>query len=224
MVRLDISEFMERHTVSKLIGSPLGYVGYTEAGQLTDAVRHRHYTVPLFNEIEKVHPDFFNIMLQILDDGRLTDSKDFDLTYSDNDGGYSSIKNLVIEELKKFFPEFLNQLDDIIIFKQLTKPKVKVIADIMPKEVCWRLKAKDIILRVTDKFDDRVIEEGNYGARHLRRAIMRLLEDCMAEKMLAKEINGGHTVILDVDAVGNVVVLNGSDAFPEFLFCVSTRL
>ncbi|XP_074278376.1 ATP-dependent Clp protease ATP-binding subunit ClpA homolog, chloroplastic-like [Silene latifolia] len=254
MVRLDMSEFMERHTVSKLIGSPPGYVGYTEAGQLTDAVRRRPYTVLLFDEIEKAHPDVFNIMLQILDDGRLTDNKGrsvnfkntliimtsnigskviekgnndsamgFGLNYSDKDGGYSRIKNLVIEELKQFFkPEFLNRLDDMIVFKQLTKPEVKDIADIMLKQVFRRLRAKDIIVQVTDKFKERVVDEGynpSYGARHLRRAIMRLLVDCMAEKMLAREINAGDTVILDVDSLGNVLVLHGSGSaiFPGLI-------
>nr|GME08347.1 ATP-dependent Clp protease ATP-binding subunit ClpA homolog CD4A, chloroplastic [Ipomoea batatas] len=243
MIRLDMSEFMERHTVSKLIGSPPGYVGYTEGGQLTEAVRRRPYTLVLFDEIEKAHPDVFNMMLQILEDGRLTDSKGrtvdfkntllimtsnvgssviekggrrigFDLGYDEKDSSYNRIKSLVTEELKQYFrPEFLNRLDDMIVFRQLTKLEVKDIADIMLKEVFQRLKGKEIELQVTERFRDRVVEEGynpSYGARPLRRAIMRLLEDSMAEKMLAREIKEGDSVIVDVDSDGNVTVLNGS--------------
>lgn len=247
MIRLDMSEFMERHTVSKLIGSPPGYVGYTEGGQLTEAVRRRPYTVVLFDEIEKAHPDVFNMMLQILEDGRLTDSKGrtvdfkntllimtsnvgssviekggrrigFDLDYDEKDSSYNRIKSLVTEELKQYFrPEFLNRLDEMIVFRQLTKLEVKEIADIMLKEVFERLKNKDIELQVTERFRDRVVDEGynpSYGARPLRRAIMRLLEDSMAEKMLAREIKEGDSVIVDVDSEGNVIVLNGSSGAP----------
>ncbi|XP_020587661.1 chaperone protein ClpC1, chloroplastic [Phalaenopsis equestris] len=249
MIRLDMSEFMERHTVSKLIGSPpRGYVGYTEGGQLTEAVRRRPYTVVLFDEIEKAHPDVFNMMLQILEDGRLTDSKGrtvdfkntllimtsnvgssviekggrrigFDLDYDEKDSSYNRIKSLVTEELKQYFrPEFLNRLDEMIVFRQLTKLEVKEIADIMLKEVFQRLKTKDIELQVTERFRDRVVEEGyspSYGARPLRRAIMRLLEDSLAEKMLSGEIKEGDSAIVDVDSDGNVTVLNGSSGAPE---------
>ncbi|CAD5182510.1 unnamed protein product [Musa acuminata subsp. malaccensis] len=248
MIRLDMSEFMERHTVSKLIGSPPGYVGYTEGGQLTEAVRRRPYTVVLFDEIEKAHPDVFNMMLQILEDGRLTDSKGrtvdfkntllimtsnvgssviekggrrigFDLDYDEKDSSYNRIKSLVTEELKQYFrPEFLNRLDEMIVFRQLTKLEVKEIADIMLKEVFDRLKVKDIELQVTERFKDRVVDEGynpSYGARPLRRAIMRLLEDSLAEKMLAGEIKEGDSAIVDVDTEGNVTVLNGGSGVPE---------
>ncbi|KAG5572463.1 hypothetical protein H5410_062229 [Solanum commersonii] len=248
MIRLDMSEFMERHTVSKLIGSPPGYVGYTEGGQLTEAVRRRPYTVVLFDEIEKAHPDVFNMMLQILEDGRLTDSKGrtvdfkntllimtsnvgssviekggrrigFDLDFDEKDSSYNRIKSLVTEELKQYFrPEFLNRLDEMIVFRQLTKLEVKEIADIMLKEVFERLKVKEIELQVTERFRDRVVDEGynpSYGARPLRRAIMRLLEDSMAEKMLAGEIKEGDSVIVDVDSDGNVTVLNGSSGTPS---------
>lgn len=250
MIRLDMSEFMERHTVSKLIGSPPGYVGYTEGGQLTEAVRRRPYTVVLFDEIEKAHPDVFNMMLQILEDGRLTDSKGrtvdfkntllimtsnvgssviekggrrmgFDLDYDEKDSSYNRIKSLVSEELKQYFrPEFLNRLDEMIVFRQLTKLEVKDIADIMLKEVFERLKAKEIELSVTERFRERVVDEGydpSYGARPLRRAIMRLLEDSMAEKMLAREIKEGDSVIVDADSDGNVIVLNGSSRAPDSL-------
>ncbi|XP_037440092.1 chaperone protein ClpC2, chloroplastic-like [Triticum dicoccoides] len=248
MIRLDMSEFMERHTVSKLIGSPPGYVGYTEGGQLTEAVRRRPYSVVLFDEIEKAHPDVFNMMLQILEDGRLTDSKGrtvdfkntllimtsnvgssviekggrkigFDLDSDEKDSSYGRIKSLVIEEMKQYFrPEFLNRLDEMIVFRQLTKLEVKEIADIMLQEVFARLKTKDINLQVTEKFKERVVDEGynpNYGARPLRRAIMRLLEDSLAEKILGGEVKEGDSVIVDVDPEGKVIVLNGESGLPE---------
>lgn len=241
MIRLDMSEFMERHTVSKLIGSPPGYVGYNEGGQLTEAVRRRPYTVVLFDEIEKAHPDVFNMMLQILEDGRLTDSKGrvvdfkntllimtsnvgssviekgggglgFQLNQDREDNSYNRIKSLVNEELKQYFrPEFLNRLDEIIVFRQLTKMEVKEIAEIMLKDVFKRCELKGVKLDVTERFKDRLVDEGynpSYGARPLRRAIMRLLEDSLAEKFLGGEIAEGDSVIVDVDADGSIVVLN----------------
>ncbi|VAH31925.1 unnamed protein product [Triticum turgidum subsp. durum] len=224
------------------------YFGYTEGGQLTEAVRRRPYTVVLFDEIEKAHPDVFNMMLQILEDGRLTDSKGrtvdfkntllimtsnvgssviekggrkigFDLDSDEKDTSYNRIKSLVTEELKQYFrPEFLNRLDEMIVFRQLTKLEVKEIADIMLKEVFDRLKAKEIDLQVTEKFRDRVVDEGynpSYGARPLRRAIMRLLEDSLAEKMLAGEVKEGDSAIVDVDSDGKVVVLNSGGGIAE---------
>jgi ATP-dependent Clp protease ATP-binding subunit ClpC len=232
MIRLDMSEYMERHTVSKLIGSPPGYVGFNEGGQLTEAVRRRPYTVVLFDEIEKAHPDIFNMLLQILEDGRLTDSKgrtvDFKNTllimtsnigskviekgggglgfeFEDNktEATYNRIKSLVNEELKNYFrPEFLNRLDEIIVFQQLTKDEVRNIADIMLADLFKRLTEKGITLEVTDKFKDRLIEEGYnpaYGARPLRRAIMRLLEDVLAEEMLSGRLTEGDSGIVDLD-------------------------
>ena len=241
MIRLDMSEYMERHTVSKLIGSPPGYVGYNEGGQLTEAVRRRPYTVVLFDEIEKAHPDVFNMLLQILEDGRLTDAKgrtvDFKNTlliltsnigskviekgggglgfeFSENqaESQYNRIRSLVNEELKQYFrPEFLNRLDEIIVFRQLTKEEVKEISDILLKEVFDRLTEKGITLEVTERFKDRLVEEGyspSYGARPLRRAIMRLLEDSLAEEILSGRINEGDTAVVDVDDTGNVKVLS----------------
>jgi ATP-dependent Clp protease ATP-binding subunit ClpC len=239
MIRLDMSEYMERHTVSKLIGSPPGYVGYDEGGQLTEAVRRRPYTVLLFDEIEKAHPDVFNMLLQILDDGHLSDAKgrkvDFKNTliiltsnigskviekgggglgfeFSENaaDANYTRIKTLVNEELKAYFrPEFLNRLDEIIVFTQLNKEEVKEIAEIMLKEVAGRLTEKGITLEVTERFKERVVQEGydpSYGARPLRRAIMRLLEDSLAEAMLSGQVVNGDAAIVDVDDDGQVVV------------------
>jgi ATP-dependent Clp protease ATP-binding subunit ClpC len=239
MIRLDMSEFMERHTVSKLIGSPPGYVGYNEGGQLTEAVRRRPYTVVLFDEIEKAHPDVFNMLLQILEDGRLTDAKGrtvdfkntlliltsnigskviekgggglgFELEADQAESQYNRIRSLVNEELKQYFrPEFLNRLDEIIVFRQLTKDEVKEISVILLKEVFVRLEEKGIRLEVTDKFKDRLVEEGynpSYGARPLRRAIMRLLEDSLAEEILSGRIKDGSTAVVDVGEDGKVVV------------------
>ncbi|MDT7945530.1 MAG: ATP-dependent Clp protease ATP-binding subunit [Cyanobacteriota bacterium PSP.bin.10] len=232
MIRLDMSEYMERHTVSKLIGSPPGYVGYNEGGQLTEAVRRRPYTVVLFDEIEKAHPDVFNLLLQILEDGRLTDAKGrtvdfkntlivmtsnigskviekgggslgFEFNTNDEDANYNRIRNLVNEELKQYFrPEFLNRVDEIIVFRQLTKDEVKQIADILLKEVFDRMTEKKIRLTVSDRFKDLVVEEGynpSYGARPLRRAIQRLLEDILAEEILTGHVREGSEVLIDVD-------------------------
>ncbi|MEG4391629.1 ATP-dependent Clp protease ATP-binding subunit [Microcoleus sp. BROC3] len=252
MIRLDMSEFMERHTVSKLIGSPPGYVGYDEGGQLTEAVRRRPYTIVLFDEIEKAHPDVFNMMLQILEDGRLTDAKgrtvDFKNTllimtsnigsrviekgggglgfeFNENfaDVKYNRVRNLVNEELKQFFrPEFLNRLDDIIVFRQLNKEEVMQIGDIMLREVFSRLTEQGITLSVTERFKELLVKEGynpSYGARPLRRAIMRLLEDVLAEEMLSGKLTEGQSAIVDVDENGQVkVVPDGSSEpkLPEF--------
>jgi len=245
MIRLDMSEFMERHTVSKLIGSPPGYVGFNEGGQLTEAVRRRPYTVVLFDEVEKAHPDVFNLLLQLLEEGRLTDSKgrtvDFKNTLlimtsnigskviekgggglgfefsgdSIEDSQYNRIKSLVNEELKQYFrPEFLNRLDEIIVFRQLTKDEVKDIAEIMLKEVFSRLGDKGIKLAVTDAFKERLVEEGynpSYGARPLRRAVMRLLEDSLAEEVLSGRIKDGDKALVDIDQDKKVTVKISSE-------------
>jgi ATP-dependent Clp protease ATP-binding subunit ClpC len=240
MIRLDMSEYMERHTVSKLIGSPPGYVGYNEGGQLTEAVRRRPYTVVLFDEIEKAHPDIFNMLLQILEDGRLTDAKGrtvdfkntliiltsnigskviekgggglgFEFAENQAESQYNRIRSLVNEELKNYFrPEFLNRLDEIIVFRQLTKDEVKQISDILLKEVFQRLTEQGIALEVTEKFKERLVEEGYnpaYGARPLRRAIMRLLEDVLAEEILSGRLREGDTAEVDIDEEGKVKIL-----------------
>ncbi len=240
MIRLDMSEFMERHTVSKLIGSPPGYVGFNEGGQLTEAVRRRPYTVVLFDEIEKAHPDVFNLLLQLLEDGRLTDSKgrtvDFKNTLvimtsnigskviekgggglgfefsgeSAEDSQYTRIRSLVNEELKQYFrPEFLNRLDEIIVFRQLNREEVKEIAEIMLKEVFGRMGEKGITLTVSEAFKERLVEEGYnpaYGARPLRRAVMRLLEDSLAEEFLTGRLKDGDKAEVDIDENKKVVV------------------
>jgi len=257
MVRLDMSEYMEKHTVAKLIGSPPGYVGYSEGGQLTEAVRSKPYTVVLFDEVEKAHPDVFNLLLQILDDGRLTDSKgrviDFKNTLiimTSNIGSkvieresgldfskkkkakssfdlnldylsetteseitpevYERTVELVNEELKKFFrPEFLNRIDEIIIFSHLTKQDVRKIADIMIKQLGDRLKEKDITLEVTPKAKQIIIEEGFdpiYGARPLRRAVMRLLEDNLAKEFLSKTLYPHTRIVVDSEYDDDIIV------------------
>ena len=248
MIRLDMSEFMERHTVSKLIGSPPGYVGFNEGGQLTEAVRRRPYTVVLFDEIEKAHPDVFNLLLQLLEDGRLTDSKgrtvDFKNTLvimtsnigskviekgggglgfefsgeSAEDSQYTRIRSLVNEELKQYFrPELLNRLDEIIVFRQLNREEVKDITEIMLKEVFARIGDKGITLTVSNAFKERLVEEGYnpaYGARPLRRAVMRLLEDSLAEEVLTGRIKEGDSAEVDIDHDKKVVVRHLNTSTP----------
>ncbi|MGD1906747.1 MAG: ATP-dependent Clp protease ATP-binding subunit [Leptolyngbyaceae cyanobacterium] len=238
MIRLDMSEFMEPQTVSKLIGSPPGFVGYDEGGQLTEAVRRQPYTVVLMDEIEKAHPDVFNMLLQLLEDGRLTDAKGRTVSFKntlivmtsnigsrviEKGGGglgfdmattdaattqYNNIRSLVQEEMKQYFrPELLNRLDEIIVFRQLTRDEVMEVAEIMMKQVNQRLAAREMTVTITEAFKDRLIEEGydqRYGARPMRRAISRLVEDALAEAILTQTIQEGDSVVLDVDASGEV--------------------
>jgi len=233
MTRLDMSEFMEGHTVSKLIGSPPGFVGYEEGGQLTEAVRRQPYTVILMDEIEKAHPEVFNMLLQILEDGRLTDGKGrvvsfkntvlimtsnigsrviekggdslgFDFTPSDDEATnrYHNIRNLVNEEMKQYFrPELLNRIDEIIVFRQLTQDEVNQVADLMLEEVSRRLAERDMQIRLSPAFRRRLNQEGydqRYGARPMRRAIARLVEDTLAEAILAGKLQPGDTAVLDI--------------------------
>mmetsp|Transcript_67005 Transcript_67005/g.216607 ORF Transcript_67005/g.216607 Transcript_67005/m.216607 type:complete len:1085 (-) Transcript_67005:158-3412(-) len=247
MVRLDMSEYMEKHTVSKLIGSPPGYVGYDEESQLTDAVRRRPYSLVLFDEVEKAHPDVFNLMLQILDDGRLTDSKGRVVSFKNTliiltsncgakeiektllggdtgvgfstggDGGdaggtmYARLKTKVHEQLKGFFrPEFLNRLDEIIVFKSLTKPEVAEIAELEFRKTFKLCVERGIVLSLTTRFKTKVVDEGYdpiYGARPLRRAIMRLLDDKLAESFLTDPTQEGECILCDLNKEGEVVVI-----------------
>jgi ATP-dependent Clp protease ATP-binding subunit ClpC len=251
MVRLDMSEFMERHTVAKLIGSPPGYVGYSEGGQLTEAVRRKPYTVVLFDEVEKAHPDIFNLMLQILEDGRLTDSKGrtidfkntiiimtsnvgskviekgsagglgFEVSGENNESSqYSRIAAMVNDELKQYFrPEFLNRLDEIIVFQQLTKDDVREIAVIMIKDLSKRLSDQGLRLEVTERVNNKLVDQGFnpiYGARPLRRAVMSLLEDNLANKFLHEPFKPGSTVVVDLDDEGKVkIFVNKSEEMDE---------
>jgi len=227
IVRVDMSEYMEKHTVSKLIGSPPGYVGYSEGGQLTESVRKRPYTVVLFDEIEKAHQDVFNILLQILDDGRLTDSKgrtvDFKNTIVimtsnvgarnieslkpmgfvtefnvDDESIYKRMKTTVMDEMKKAFkPEFLNRLDDIIIFKHLTRNELHKILDLMLKDLGKRVHEKNMALELTSDVKDKLVKDGYnqaYGARPMRRTLQRLIEDALAEEILAGKFKEGDKI------------------------------
>ena len=241
MVRLDMSEYMEKHTVAKLIGSPPGYIGYNEGGQLTEAVRRKPYTVVLFDEVEKGHPDIFNLLLQILEDGRLTDSKGRVINFkntiiimtsnlgssviakstTDEDIGfgmatnveetkYSKLCALVNEELKQFFrPEFLNRIDEIIVFQQLTKDEVEEIATIMINDLVKRSEEQGLRLDITNRVKLKLVEEGYnpaYGARPLRRAVMRLIEDKIASKFLQESPEGKVNIFIDLDEAGEVEV------------------
>ena len=223
MVRIDMSEYMEKHSVSRLIGAPPGYVGYEEGGQLTEAVRRKPYCVILFDEIEKAHPDVFNILLQILDDGRVTDSKgktvDFKNTVIiltsnlgsqylldgiDNNGEIKEeAKNAVMEALKNSFrPEFLNRLDEIIMFKPLTKDNIKSIIDLCIKDLNKRLKDKDISIRLTDAAKDYCADNGYdpaYGARPLKRFIQKHVETLSARIILEGKVLEGDTIVIDLD-------------------------
>jgi ATP-dependent Clp protease ATP-binding subunit ClpC len=228
LIQLDMSEYMEKHTVSRLVGSPPGYVGYDEGGQLTEAVRRKPFSVVLFDEIEKAHPDVFNTLLQILEDGRLTDAQgrsvDFKNTViimtsnlgtadlrkaaigfarADEAVTYERMKEKVNEELKRHFrPEFLNRIDEVIVFHELSKPEVTEIVDLMMKRVVGQLESQGINLDLTPAAKELLSRKGydpTLGARPLRRAIQRLVEDPLSERILWKEFRAGETVLVDVE-------------------------
>ena len=223
MVRIDMSEYMEKYSVSRLIGAPPGYVGYEEGGQLTEAVRRRPYSVVLFDEIEKAHPDVFNVMLQVLDDGRITDSQgrtvdfkntilimtsnlgaEFLLDGIDENGNISSeAEELVMSQLKNHFrPEFLNRLDEIVMFKPLSKSDIRGIIDLLVKDINRRIEDKEISLTVTDKALGYIVEKAYdpvYGARPLKRYLQKNVETLLAKKMLADEVAVGDVLSLDVE-------------------------
>ncbi len=228
MIRVDMSEFMEKHSTAKLIGSPPGYVGYDDGGQLSELVRKKPYSVILFDEIEKAHPDIFNIMLQILDDGRLTDAKGrhinfkntviimtsnvgasmittqgklgFSTAENEKKDKYEKLKDTVNEELKKAFrPEFLNRIDDIIVFAHLSKEEIREIVDLMMKDLFKRLAERGLSIEVTDEVKDYLAKDGYseaYGARPLRRLIQRKIEDELAEEILTNAYQDGDTIVL----------------------------
>ncbi len=227
MLRLDMSEYMEKHTVAKLIGSPPGYVGYDEGGQLTERVRRKPYSVILFDEIEKAHPDVFNMLLQVLEDGRLTDSQGRTVNFkntviimtsnvgarlitdkktslgftTDGTKEQEDIKSAVMGELKSVFrPEFLNRVDDIIVFSKLTEPQIKEIAYLMLKNLSARLSALGTELQVTEDALSAIAKEGfddSFGARPLRRAITTLIEDPLSEKLLSGELKDTKVIVCD---------------------------
>ena len=223
MVRLDMSEYMEKHTVSRLIGAPPGYVGYDEGGQLTEAVRRKPYTVILLDEVEKAHPDVFNVLLQILDDGRLTDGHgrtvDFHntvLIMTSNLGSQwivdlgpgqdAEIKRRVMEAAKtQFRPEFLNRIDEVIIFHQLSREHIKQIVDIQLNSLKKRLADRHIEIELTDRAKELLVKQGYdpaYGARPLKRTIQRLVLDPLAVKVLGGEFRDGDTVVVDAHVEG----------------------
>jgi ATP-dependent Clp protease ATP-binding subunit ClpC len=228
MIMLDMSEYMEKHTVSRLVGSPPGYVGYDEGGQLTEAVRRKPFSVVLFDEIEKAHPDVFNTLLQILEDGRLTDAQgrtvDFKNTViimtsnlgtadlrkatvgfvkADESVTYERMKTRVNEELKRHFrPEFLNRIDDIIVFHELSTEDIVQIVDLLIKRVQRQLEGQGLALELTEPAKLLLAQRGydpQLGARPLRRAIQRLIEDPLSEKLLWKEFKAGETIVVDVE-------------------------
>ena len=220
---------MEKHSVSRLVGAPPGYVGYDEGGQLTEAVRRKPYSVVLFDEVEKAHPDVFNILLQVLDDGRITDSQgrtvDFKNTILimtsnlgsshllagiDESGVISEeVEENVMGELRtQFRPEFLNRLDEIIMFKPLTKDNIKNIAGLLLKDVNKRLEDKEISIEITDRAMDFIAENGYdpvYGARPLKRYLQKHVETLAAKKIIANEVSPGETIKIDLSEDGQLV-------------------
>ena len=233
MIRLDMSEYMEKHTVARLIGAPPGYVGYEEGGQLTEAVRRRPYAVILFDEVEKAHPDVLNVLLQILDDGRLTDGHGRTVNFRNtviimtsnlgshwfNEPGLSleDVRQLVLNTVRAHFrPEFLNRIDEVIVFRPLDREDLRQIVDIQMRQVRERLAEQKISLEVTDAARDLLAELGfdpNFGARPLKRVIQRTVLDPLAMRVLAGDFQPGDTVILDAEA-GSVVLRKAPVAAP----------
>jgi ATP-dependent Clp protease ATP-binding subunit ClpC len=243
MVRLDMSEYQERHTVSRLIGAPPGYIGYDEGGQLTEAVRRRPYRVILLDEIEKAHPEVFNSLLQILDDGRLTDGhgrtvdfKNTVIIMTSNVGAelirrqmslgfaakqeakaqkldYDTMKERVLAEMKKTFrPEFINRIDEIIVFHQLTEEQLRQIVELLVKDLQERLADRKLGIELSDKAKSWLVKEGYdpvYGARPLRRAIERYVENPLSSKLLGGEFKEGDTVKVDLGDKGLTFTLKG---------------
>ena len=229
MIRIDMSEYMEKHTVSRLVGSPPGYVGYDEGGQLTEAIRRKPYSVVLFDEIEKAHPDVFNMLLQILDDGRLTDSKGktvdfkntviimtsnvgasslkkqnvlgFALTQNEGKEEYDRMKDIITDELKRTFrPEFLNRLDDVIVFHSLKEDQVRDIVEIMISDLEKRLNKMDVSIKVSENTKQYIAKQGFdsvYGARPLERTIRKMIEDQLAEEILKGNVSKDESILID---------------------------
>ena len=228
MVRIDMSEYMEKHAVSRLIGAPPGYVGFDDGGQLTEAIRRRPYAVVLFDEIEKAHPDVFNVLLQVLDDGRLTDSKgrtvDFKNTvlimtsnigasnltsaWAEGEDGFEDAKSRVIDSLKQHFrPEFLNRVDDIVVFHPLGESQLTHIVDLRLKDLQAMLADRKIVLELTDGAREAIFKAGYdraYGARPLKRAIQRMVQDPLAMKILDGSVLHGDTVQIEADKNGKL--------------------
>ena len=237
MIRIDMSEYMEKHATSRLVGSPPGYVGYEEGGQLTERVRRKPYSVVLLDEVEKAHPEVFNILLQVLEDGRLTDSKgrlvDFRNTVlimtsnvgaselqrnkfvgfnlGDETQEHKDMKSKVTEEMKKTFrPEFLNRIDETIVFHSLEKKHMKDIVKLMIKQVQKRVEEQELNFTITDRAIEKIADEGfdpEYGARPLRRSIQKNIEDLLSEALLKGEIHKGEDVKVGLNSKGDFIVL-----------------
>ncbi|MBM3315671.1 AAA family ATPase, partial [candidate division WOR-3 bacterium] len=240
LLRFDMSEYMEKFNVSRLVGAPPGYVGYEEGGQLTEKVRHKQYSVVLFDEIEKAHPDVFNILLQILDDGQITDSfgrkvnfKNTVIIMTSNiasmeirgggglgftagtvEASYDSIKDKVLTEVKRVFrPEFLNRVDEVIVFRPLDRQQMEAIVEIQLRDLVDRLKERRLSVELTQPAKDLLVEEGfdpQYGARPIKRALRRLLEDPLSEELLKGRFDESSTVLVDRD--GDHLVFGGAAA------------
>ena len=222
MIRIDMSEYMEKHSVARLIGAPPGYVGYEEGGQLTEAVRRKPYSVILFDEVEKAHPDVFNVLLQVLDDGRITDSKgrtvDFKNTIlimtsnigsmyllegiDDNGEIKPEAEQMVLNDLRTHFrPEFLNRLDETILFKPLTKANIRKIVDLLLSELNERIRDREVQVKLSDEAVDFIVEHGydpTYGARPLKRYLQKHVETLAARLMLQDQTAMGDTIFIDV--------------------------
>ena len=234
MIRIDMSEYMEPHSVAKLIGSPPGYVGYEEGGQLTEAVKYRPYSLILFDEIEKAHPEVFNILLQVLDDGRLTDSKGVTVSFKNtiiimtsnvgthlfrktgslgftvSDSEIENLRDEIMSTLKEFFkPEFLNRIDEIIIFKPLSKDVLRKIVEFQLKKVKDKLEEKNIHIEFSESTKELLIEKGfdeTFGARPLQRAIQKYILNPLAEKIIANKIKNGQKIYIDIKSDGNLIL------------------
>ncbi len=248
MIQVDMSEYMEKHSVSRLVGSPPGYIGYDEGGQLTESVRRKPYSVVLLDEIEKAHPDVFNILLQILEDGKLTDaqgrkvdfrntivimtsnigaatiSKNQSLGFAIGDDtglSYGEMKDRIMGELKKVFrPELLNRIDEVIVFHKLTKDEIKTIVDLMMKRLREQMVEHEAAIELTEEAKELLVDKGydpSMGARPLRRAIQRFIEDPLADFVLGRSIKPGSTIIIgrkddeDVD----ITIVEGEAPEPE---------
>ncbi|MFL5687893.1 MAG: AAA family ATPase, partial [Chloroflexota bacterium] len=237
LVRIDMSEYMEKFSVSRLVGAPPGYVGYDEGGQLTEAVRRRPYQVVLLDEIEKAHPDVFNVLLQVLDDGRLTDSQgrtvDFKNTIiimtrnigsaaiaasgaRSGDAAYEEMKRQVTDTLGSHFrPEFLNRVDEIIVFHALTEGDLERIVDLLVADLAARLATQDIVLELTEAARELLVREGTdpaFGARPLKRTIQRFVENPLARSIVAGEFKPGDRITADADRVNGTLVFSTASA------------
>jgi ATP-dependent Clp protease ATP-binding subunit ClpB len=220
MIRIDMSEYQEKHTVSRLIGAPPGYVGYEEAGQLTEAVRRRPYSVVLFDEVEKAHPEVLNVMLQLLDDGRLTDGQGRTVDFKNtvvimtSNVGAGGGREEVLEAVRLHFrPEFLNRIDEIVVFHSLGREHLRSIIDIQLARLAKRLEDRKITLALSERAKDLLIAEGydpTYGARPLKRTIQRRLLDPLALRVLEGEFGEGDTI--GIDAAGGELTFSRTTA------------